>query len=92
MHDKCGKCYLLLEGMVRGEGMEEEVSPSQNVRQNFEVWVTSKDSYQFKYLQKLLPISLNQPLGPAVPLEKEEVDEESPPKYSTATGEEVFVF
>ena len=77
---------------MRGEGMEEEVSPSQNVRQNFEVWVTSKDSYQFKYLQKLLPISLNQPLGPAVPLEKEEVDEESPPKYSTATGEEVFVF
>ena len=29
-------------------------------------------------------------MGPVVPLEREEVEEESPPNYSTATGEEVF--
>ena len=29
-------------------------------------------------------------VGPVVPLEREEVEEESPPNYSTATGEEVF--
>lgn len=28
-------------------------------------------------------------VGPDIPLEREEVEEESPPNYSTATGEEV---
>ena len=85
VHDIGGKCYLLLEGFIREEAMEDPESSSQLVMKNI------KKTYRKKYLFFMIGFQ-NPDKGQPTPLERDVVvEEESPPNYSTATGEEVNI-